>query len=136
MRYNDGMARVTGSFDVTSTPEPPFDTANGVVLGRMLIDKQFRGPLEATGTVHMTYARTAVETSAGYVAVERITGTLEGRQGSFVVLHTGVTRGDEQDLTIAIVPDSGTGDLAGISGAMSIDVLDEGHRYTLTFALG
>ena len=77
--------QVSGSFDITRNAEPPFDTADGVVLGRMRFDKTFHGPLAATSVVHMTSAMTSVKGSAGYVAVERITGSLEGKAGSFVV---------------------------------------------------
>jgi hypothetical protein len=126
---------VTGSFDVNAAPGAPLDDADGVVLTRTTIDKRFRGPLDATGCVHMTSARTPVADSAGYVAVERITGTLDGRAGSFVTLHTGVVERGQQSLTVAILPDSGTGELTGISGQMGIDVLDGRHHYTLTYDL-
>lgn len=126
---------VTGTFDVSVNPQPPLDDTDGVVLARTTVDKRFTGPLDATGCVHMTSARTPVADSAGYVAVERITGALDGRAGSFVALHTGVMQRGEQSLTIVIVPDSGTGELTGISGQMGIDIVDGRHHYTLTYEL-
>lgn len=124
---------VSGTFDVSVTPEPSLDEADGVVLARMTIDKRFHGPLDGVGCVHMTSARTPVAESAGYVAVEKIDGTLEGRRGSFVALHTGVMERGEQSLSITIVPDSGTGQLQGISGRMAVDIVDGRHHYTLTY---
>lgn len=124
-----------GTFGIEATPGPPFDTDEGVVLGRMTFSKQFSGPLDAAGTVHMTYARAPEDSSAGYVAVEKITGALEGRKGSFVVMHTGVTHGGDLSLTVAIVPNSGTGELAGISGTMTLDNTESGHEYALDYQL-
>lgn len=129
------MQTAAGTFEMTSTADPPFSTEDGILLGRMTFDKVFAGDLEGTSTVHMTYARTPVETSAGYVAVERIVGSLGGHDGSFVVLHTGVSSGRDQSLTVSIVPDSGTAALQGISGSMTIDVVDGGHEYTLDYEL-
>jgi Protein of unknown function (DUF3224) len=83
----------------------------------------------------MSYVRTPVETSAGYVAVERITGSLDGRQGSFVVLHVGMARSGDSSLEVLIVPDSGTGELAGITGSMRISEIAGGHHDTLNYQL-
>jgi len=127
--------QVSGSFDITRTAEPPFDTADGVVLGRMRFDKTFHGPLAATSVVHMTSAMTAVKGSAGYVAVERITGSLEGKAGSFVVLHTGLMDRGAPSLTITVVPDSGTGELVGLAGEMAIEIVEGEHRYRMSYTL-
>lgn len=127
---------VSGSFDITRTAEPPFDAADGVVLGRMRFDKTFRGALEATSVVHMTSAMTSVKGSAGYVAVERITGSLAGKAGSFVVLHTGLMDRGAPSLTITVVPDSGTGELVGLAGEMAIEIVEGEHRYRMTYTLG
>ncbi len=118
---------------MSTRPEPPFSSEEGVLLGRMEFDKVFRGPLEATSVVYMTYARTRLDTSAGYVAVERIVGSLDGRGGSFVVLHTGLMDEGELSLKVPIVPKSGTGELAGISGSMTIEESDGEHTYTLDY---
>ncbi len=127
--------QVSGSFDITRTAEPPFDTADGVVLGRMRFDKTFHGPLAATSVVHMTSAMTSVKGSAGYVAVERITGSLEGKAGSFVVLHTGLMDRGAPSLTITVVPDSGTGELVGLAGEMAIEIVEGEHRYRMSYTL-
>ena len=126
---------VKGSFEVKLRFDAPFDTVEGVSFGRAQGDKRFAGPLEATGTVEMLSARTGIENSAGYVAVERITGTLAGRRGSFVVLHTGLMNRGAGSLTITIVPDSGTGELSGISGKMAIEIVQGQHYYELDYAL-
>ena len=123
-----------GSFEVTMHAEPPYDVVEGVTLGRASFDKRFSGPLEGTGSVQMAAARTPVAGSAGYVAVERIQGTLDGRRGTFVVLHTGLMSRGAPSLTIQIVPDSGTGELRGITGKMSIEIADGKHFYELDYA--
>src|SRR2546429_291726 len=105
-----------GTFEVVMQPEPPYDVVDGVSLGRAGFDKRFFGPLDGTGKVQMLAARTPVENSAGYVALERICGAVEGRRGTFVVVHTGLMTRGASSLSITIVPDSGTGELAGISG--------------------
>ncbi|MCB0871740.1 MAG: DUF3224 domain-containing protein [Actinobacteria bacterium] len=129
------VPNAAGTFEITSTPEPPLSTDDGILIGRMTFEKVFSGGLEGTSTVHMTYARTPVETSAGYVAVERVIGSLGGREGSFVVLHTGLSTGDAQSLALTIVPDSGTHALQGIAGSMTIEVVDGIHEYTVDYAL-
>ncbi len=128
---------VKGSFEVNMHGEPPYATADGVALGRASLDKQFSGPLEATSTAQMLSVGTPVKGSAAYVAVERIAGTLEGKRGSVVVVHTGLmNRGVRQLLSVTIVPDSGTGELAGISGKIEIQIEGGKHFYELDYALG
>jgi len=132
----DGYRRATGSFEVTMIPQPPYDTTDGISLGRVTINKRFHGDLEATSVVEMLGAMTSVKGSAGYVAIERIAGTLQGRSGSFVVQHSGtMTRGEAQ-LTVSVVPDTGTGDLKGIAGKMTIDIADGKHTFILDYMLG
>ncbi len=126
--------KLTGTFDVTVHPEPAFDEQDDVALSRVRCDKVFKGPLDARSTVWMTAAGTPVKGAAGYVAVERITGRIEGRRGSFVVLHVGVMEGETASLDLRIVPGSGTGELRGIAGTMAIDVVDGAHHYTLECA--
>ncbi len=120
-----------GTFDVTSTPHPPYDTLDGTTLGRVQLQKQFQGDLVATSTVEMIAARTDTPGSAGYVAIERVTGTLAGRQGSFVLQHSGTMNRGTPSLAVTVVPDSGTGELRGISGRMAIEVIDKQHYYSL-----
>jgi hypothetical protein len=117
--------RATGPFDVKLAPQPPDPAAADPTLGRMLIDKQFHGGLEAIGKGQMLTGGTEVKGSAGYVAIERVTGTLHGRTGAFTLQHTGVmTRGVPQ-LTITVVPDSGSGELVGLSGKMGIQIVEK-----------
>ncbi|MDB4945979.1 MAG: hypothetical protein JWP97_5513 [Labilithrix sp.] len=115
--------------------DPPYDDTDGVSLGRARFDKRFAGPLEATSHVEMLGARTPVAGSAGYVALERITGELVGKRGSFTVLHTGLMNRGKPSLAVVIVPDSGTGELAGIVGTMNIVVKDGKHTYDLDYEL-
>ncbi len=129
------MNTITGTFSVKMTPEDPWDVDNGVTLGRLRFDKVFSGPLTATSIVQMMAVRTAVADPASYVAVEMIVGSVDGKAGSFVVTHTGHMTGGTQTLALAVVADSGTGELAGISGTMTIDIIEGQHHYTLHYAL-
>ncbi len=113
--------------------EPPYDSRDGVSLGRVQFDKKFTGPLTAASTVQMTAVRTAVETSAGYVAIERLEGTLGGKRGSFVLQHNGVSRKGVQSLSVTVVPDSGTGELKGLSGSMRISDHNGKHEYEFDY---
>jgi len=124
-----------GTFEVKLTPQPSDDNAADASLGRMSIEKQFHGDLEATSTGQMLTAGTAVKGSAGYVAIERASGTLHGRSGTFVLQHTGtMTRGAPQ-LTVTVVPDSGTGELVGLAGKMTINIADGKHSYEFDYTL-
>lgn len=124
-----------GTFEIKMTGEPPYDAVEGVSLSRARFDKKFTGPLEATSHVEMLAARTPVEGSAGYVAIERIDGVLEGKRGTFVVMHVGVMNRGDRSLEIRIVPDSGTGELAGIAGRMDIQIVSGQHHYELEYEL-
>ena len=121
--------RSEGTFTITSKPEPPFDSSDDIVLGRMLFEKQFAGPLTATSTVWMTYARTPTSGSAGYVAIERVVGEIDGRAGSFILMHVGNMDRGESSLNVTVVPDSATGQLAGLRGRMDIQVVEGVHHY-------
>jgi hypothetical protein len=127
---------ITGTFEITMSGEPPFDVVDGVSLGRARFDKRFSGPMTATSRVEMLAARTPNAGSAGYVAIERITGSVEGKQGSFVAMHLGVMNRGADSLTITIVPDSGTGELTGIRGTMNIRITDGQHHYELDHTFG
>lgn len=125
----------SGTFEVTLTPQPADDYADGAALGRLSLDKQFHGDLEATSKGQMLTGMTSVKGSAGYVAIERVTGTLAGRRGTFVLQHSGtMTRGAPQ-LAVTVVPDSGTDQLAGLSGTMVIDVANGKHAYEFEYTL-
>ena len=127
--------RATGKFEVKMHPEPPYETAEGVQLGRISLDKTFSGELEATSRVEMLSAMSPVKGSAGYVAIERITGKLHGRTGSFVVQHSGTMNRGAQRLTISVVPDSGSGELDGIAGSIAIEITGGQHYYTFDYML-
>lgn len=132
------MNHVRGPFDVKLTPQtlhaemqgPPFEK-----LGRMSIDKTFHGGLDARSRGEMLSSLTDVKGSAGYVAIERVDGSLDGRKGTFVLQHSGTMASGNQSLTITVVPDSGTGQLAGLEGRMAI-VIDAGkHAYDFEYTL-
>ena len=127
--------RAAGQFDVSVTPAGAGASENGTTTGRMLIDKRYHGELSGSGKGEMLTAVTGTPGSAAYVAIERINGTLHGRKGSFVVQHSGTRKDGLNTLAIAIVPDSGSGDLAGISGTMGIDIIDGKHFYTVNYRL-
>ena len=128
--------RASGTFEVKLTPQPADDYADATTLSRLTIDKEFRGDLEGTSKGQMLSAATAIRNSAGYVAIERVTGTLQGRAGTFVLQHNGTMNRGAPSLVVTIVPDSGTGGLEGISGTMTIDVSGGRHGYTLDYTLG
>jgi len=127
--------RASGAFDVAINPLPLHDGAEGAKLGRMSIDKQFHGDLEAVSQGEMLSAMTDVKGSAGYVAMERVTGTLHGRRGSFVLQHNATMTRGEPFLNIVVVPDSGRGELASLSGRMNIVIADGRHSYEFDYAL-
>ena len=110
------------------------DKAEGSTLGRMSLDKLFHGDLEATGKGEMLTAGTDTG-SAGYVAIERVTGTLQGRSGSFALMHVGTMTRDAQQLSITVVPDSGAGQLVGIAGKLAITIDDGKHFYDFEYTL-
>ena len=127
------MAQASGTFEVRLEPQQVSEPGQAAGLGRLSINKQFSGDLEATSTGEMLAAMTGVENSAGYVALERVVGSLHGRSGSFALQHSGLANRGAQQLTITIVPDSGAGELTGISGQMAILIEDGQHRYTLEY---
>jgi len=122
--------QASGTFAVTLTPQE----CGEATLGRMAIDKRFEGDLEGTSKGEMLAAGTAVKSSAGYVALERVTGSLHGRSGTFALQHSGTMNCGAATLTIAVVPDSGTGELAGLRGTMAIVISGGAHSYTLEYS--
>ncbi len=121
-----------GIFEITLTPQP----ADGAdPIGRMTIAKQFHGDIDGTSTGQMLAVRTAIENSAGYVALERVTGMLHGRDGTFALQHNGLMARGVQELSITVVPDSGTRQLAGLTGSMTLEIVEGQHRYVLVYAL-
>jgi Protein of unknown function (DUF3224) len=129
------MFSASGTFEVKMAPQPPADGIGDATIGRMAIDKTFQGELEATSRGQMLATMTGTPGSAGYVAMERVTGALRGRRGTFALQHSGtMTRGAPQ-LTVTVVPDSGTGELAGIQGAMTIEIVEKNHLYRFDYEL-
>lgn len=106
----------SGTFQVRITPAGPADASDGTALARSSLDKTYFGPLDAHARGEMLTAITGTSGSAVYVAIERVEGTLDGRRGTFCLAHRGRMARGEQSLEVAIVPDSGTGELAGIAG--------------------
>lgn len=127
--------RATGTFEVKLTPQATDTPAEGSPLGRLTIDKQFHGDLEGTSKGEMLTAGTSIKNSAGYVAVERVVGTLNGKKGTFTLQHTGTMTRGVGALTIIVVPDSGTGELTGVSGTMSIDIANGKHAYAFDYSI-
>lgn len=129
------MPRIEGEFEITRALQPNLDLGGDAQAMHVRFDKQFRGALEATSVVQMVGFMTETEGSGAYVAIERIAGRLDGREGAFVVHHTGrMDRGDPQ-LRIGVVPDSGSGELAGLRGEMTIEIVEGRHRYAFEYAL-
>lgn len=124
----------TGAFDVRMTPQP---AASGTDpgLAHILLDKEYRGELSARGQGQMLSVMGSVQGSAGYVAIERVTGTLHGLHGSFALLHHGLMDKGRPSLRVDIVPDSGTGHLTGIAGSLDITIEGKDHTYVLEYSL-
>ena len=129
-------AHASGTFEVKLTPQPPDDKSTDATLSRLSVDKQFHGDLEATGKGQMLAAGTGAKgSSGGIVGMERVTGTLYGRSGTFVLQHSGTTTRGAMQYTIIVVPDSGTGQLAGLAGKMDIKIADGKHSYEFEYTL-
>ncbi len=125
---------VKGTFEVKMQPlEAYAESKAGATLGRMSIDKTFAGPLEAVSQGEMLSAMTTVKGSAGYVAIEQVEGTLEGKVGTFVLQHFGTMDKGADRLVLEVVPDSGTGELEGLSGTMQILIEEKQHYYVFEY---
>jgi Protein of unknown function (DUF3224) len=124
-----------GTFDVQLTPQTADAYADALTLGRMTIDKQFAGDLVATSKGQMLTGMGNIQGSAAYVAIERVSGTLNGKHGSFVFHHTGVMSRGSQSLAIVIAPDSGTDELTGISGSMTLVIEGKTHSYDVEYTI-
>jgi hypothetical protein len=129
--------RASGPFEVRIVPQKADNPqAEGAGIGRMSIDKRFHGDIEAASQGEMISFRTAEPTSAGYVAIERVTGSLHGRKGSFVLQHSCTMARGVATQGIVVVPDSGTGELVGLSGSMTIVIAEGGaHSYVFDYTL-
>ena len=123
--------QASGTFEVKLAPQIQYEEN----VGRLSIDKQFHGDLEASSKGEMLAVSGSMKGSAGYVAMEQVSGTLNGRNGGFALQHSGsLTRGAAQ-LSVTVVPDSGTGELVGLSGRMTIEIADGKHSYTFEYTL-
>ncbi len=131
-RQNPTRLTASGSFDVKLTPESSIDKSD-TKLARVIIDKQFHGDLEGSSKGEMLSAITDVKGSAGYVAMEKFTGTVKGRRGSFVLQHNATMTRGRPSLSITVVPDSGTGELVGIRGKLSIRIEGGKHYYNFDY---
>ena len=129
------MNRAMGSFEVTLQPLSNAEVSAEASLGRMLLLKKFSGDLVASARGQMLTASTGMKGSAAYVAIDQVTGELGGRRGSFVLQHSGSMNRGVPTLSIMVVPDSGTGELAGLTGTLSINIIDGKHFYDFIYSL-
>ena len=130
------MKHARGTFEVKVTPQKPDNKdAEGANFGRMSLNKQFHGDLEGTSLGEMLGATTDIKGSAGYVALERVTGTLDGKTGTFVLQHSGTMTRGGLELHVTVVPDSGTSQLVGLAGKMTIKIVDGKHFYEFDYTL-
>ena len=121
-----------GSFDVTITPQ---ESAAEAAVAHMLLYKEFHGDLEAIAHGEMMAASEPLTGAGVYVALDRVTGTLHGRSGSFLMAHRGMRNADGQEFSIVIVPGSGTGQLTGITGTVGIEIVGKEHFYTVEYEM-
>ena len=129
------VMQASGSFEITMKPLETYNQAADAKVARMSIDKSFAGDLVATSIGEMLSGGSPAEGSAGYVAIERVTGTLGGRRGSFLLQHSGTMTPESQGVTITVVPASGTGELEGLAGTMGIRIEDGQHFYSFEYTL-
>lgn len=127
--------RAAGTFEVKLIPQAAEEPGGGEAIGRMLLDKTFHGDLEGTSRGQMLAAMTSVTGSAGYVAIERVEGSLHGRSGAFVLQHMGTMTRGRPELSVTVVPDSGTGGLEGLEGRMEIIVEGGKHSYVMHYSI-
>jgi hypothetical protein len=125
--------RAGGSFEVKVTPVAPDGKYEDATRGRLTIDKTFQGDLAGTSVGQMLTALSAVKGSAGYVAIEHVTGTLHGRTGAFSLQHSSTMHRGEPTQSIVVVPDSGTGELVGLTGTMKINIVEKKHFYEFDY---
>lgn len=128
--------KITGNFEVKLSPLDFYAQGlDGINLGRMSIDKQFKGALEATSKGEMLSAMTKVQGSAGYVAIEQVSGVLSGKKGSFVLQHFGTMNQGSDRLVLEVVPNSGSGELSSLAGTMAIKIEGGKHCYEFEYEL-
>jgi hypothetical protein len=125
----------SGLFEVKVIPQPADEKVGDPTVGRLAIDKQFHGDLDATSKGQMLAVGTAVKGSAGYVAMEHVSGTLHGRTGTFALQHSGTMNRGTPQLNVTVIPDSGTGELVGLAGKMEIKIVDGKHLYEFDYTV-
>jgi len=135
LKANAMPSHATGSFEVNLVPQALANADAGPLMGRLSINKTFNGGLQAISQGEMLSAGTSVKGSAGYVAMECVTGTLDGKSGSFVLQHSGTMNRGVPQLTVSVVPDSGTDELAGLTGTLSIQIADGKHSYSMDYEI-
>ena len=128
------MKRASGSFEVSMQPLANSEVSADPMLGRYLLDKKFTGDLEGSARGHMLSAGTGIKGSAAYVAIDQVTGALDGRKGSFVLQHSGSMKRGAPTLSVMVVPDSGTGELEGLTGTLSINIVEGKHFYDFLYS--
>jgi hypothetical protein len=130
-------AQANGTFDVKVAPLPADEKVPGLTVGRMSIDKQWKGDFVGTSKGEMmTTGSEAVKGSGGYVAIEQMTGSLKGRAGTFTLIHQATMRQNADfNMSIKVVPDSGTGALTGLSGTLTIIIEGKNHSYQFDYTL-
>jgi hypothetical protein len=128
------MKRASGSFEVSVQPLANSEVSADPMLARFLLIKKFTGDLDASARGHMLSASTCIKGSAGYVAIDQVTGSLDGRKGGFVLQHSGSMKRGAPTLAVMVVPDSGTDELAGITGTLSINIVDGKHFYDFLYS--
>jgi hypothetical protein len=124
-----------GMFEIQARSRETSEVSPGLTLGKIRFDKQFSGDLSGTSVVEMMSVGTAVQGSAGYVAMECVAATLAGRTGTFLLQHSGLMARGVPTLSVIVVPDSGTGELRGLAGSLTIDIVEKQHFYTLNYEL-
>jgi hypothetical protein len=129
------MPTIEGTFEITLEFSPPHDESHGVSLARAAGEKTFSGGLTASSRVEMLSARRTEPSSAAYVALEKVSGKVQGREGSFVLLHQGLMNPSGQSLQVMVMPGSGTASLEGISGTMDIRIEEGRHFYVFQYEL-
>lgn len=130
------MPKISGSFDVKMIPQSPFQEIEGLALARFALEKRYHGPLDASARGEMLTVAAEANGARAYVAIERVSGTLAGKRGSFALLHRGTMTERGQELLLVVAPGSGTGALKGLAGSMQIHIADKAHTYEFDYKLG
>jgi len=129
------MAQANGNFVLQWDEDPPYDDGEGAKLANVTVTKKFHGDLDADSVARLITTTSEVEGSMGYIGVERVIGTLHGKKGTFVMQHSATMNRGVGAISVVILPDTGTGELKGISGSLSVEITPEAHKYTIDYEL-